>query len=121
MSGLSHRIRGAPQALISNIVYEIHVPTLFSGLPYRSSFKRSNIRFNPLDLQAFLRTFMPLLMTDTFVGFMPWSGDSLTEATSADFNVCKYRTWHVVGCIEIEISCRSAVRVLGSVFFEPDE
>ena len=64
---------------------------------------------------------MPWLMPDTFVGFMPRSGDSLTEATSDGFNVGKHRNSHVLGRIEIEISCRSAVRVLGSVFFEPDE
>ena len=59
---------------------------------------------------------MPWLMPDTFVGFMPRSGDSLTEATSDDFNVCKHRTSHVLGRIEIEILCLTVVRVLGSVF-----
>ena len=55
------------------------------------------------------------------VGFMLRSGDSLTEAISDDFNVCKHRTSHVLGRIEVEISCRTAVRVLVFVFFQPDE
>ena len=62
---------------------------------------------------------MPALVNaDTFVGFMPWSGDSVTEAVSDDFNVSKHRISHVLDRIEIEISCRTVVRVLGSVLFE---
>ena len=109
-----------PRALNSIIVYEIHDPTLLSGLPYIPSpqtFEPSLQPFNPSCLSKnVLLSCLPWLTRDTFVGFMPCSGDSVPEAVSDDFNVSKHRISHVLGRIEIEISCRTVVRVLGFVF-----
>ena len=97
-------IRSTPRALNSSISTKYTFQSSFQ--PFRPSCLSKNV----------LLSCLPWLTRDTFVGFMPWSGDSVTEAVSDGFNVSKHRISHVVGRIEIETICRTVVRVFGFVF-----